>query len=181
MGHGIKLTTAEREALDGLRLTTSSADVFRNCLIILMSHSSDTIAVIAGRLGCSPETVKRIRRLYRMGGINALHPIKPPGRSSRATPAFRKALRKAALTSPLKLGYGFSTWNAARLGAHLAKTTGIHFSDVQIRRILHQEDLSFQRPKHTMKGKRNEAAFEKAGRQLDRLKKGRHSLVLRKF
>lgn len=180
MGYGITLTVAERDALDGLRLTTSSADVFRNCLIILMSHSDDTIATIAIRLGCSPETVKRIRKLYRMGGINALYPIKPPGRTSRATPAFRKTLRKAVQTSPLKLAYGFSTWTAARLAAHLAKTTGIRFSDDQIRRILHQEGLSFQRPKHTMKGKRDEAAYEKAGRQLDQLKKGRHSLVLRK-
>jgi transposase len=180
MAYGITLTIAERDALDGLRLTTSSADVFRNCLIILMSHSDDTIATIASRLGCSPETVKRIRKLYRMGGINALHPIKPPGRTSRATPAFRKTLRKVVQTSPLKLGYGFSTWTAARLAAHLAKTTGIRFSDDQIRRILHQEGLSFQRPKHTMKGKRDEVAYEKAGRQLDRLKKGRHSLVLRK-
>lgn len=180
MGYGIKLTDAERDALDGLRLTTSSADVFRNCLIILMSQSDDTIATIAERLGCSTETVVRIRRLYRMGGINALHPTKPPGRPSRATPQFRKALRRAVQTSPLKLGYGFSTWTAARLAAHLAKTTGIHFSVAQIRRVLHQEGLSFQRPKHTMKGKRDEAAYEKASRQLDRLKKGRHSLVLRK-
>jgi len=180
MGYGIKLTDTERNALDGLRLTTSSADVFRNCLIILMSDSKDTIASIAARLGCSPETVKRIRNLYRMGGINALHPIKPPGRPSRATPAFRKALHKAVRTSPLKLGYGFSTWTAGRLAEYLARTTGVRFSDDQIRRILHQEGLSFQRPKHTMKGKRDEALYEKARRQLDRLKKGRRSLVPQK-
>jgi transposase len=175
MGYGIKLTDAQRDALDGLRMTTPSADVFRNCLIILMSESNDTIATIAGRLGCSPETVKRIRKLYRMGGIHALHPVKPPGRTSRATPAFRKALGKVVRTSPLKLGYGFSTWTAGRLAEHMAKTTSIRFSDDQIRRILHQEGLSYQRPKHTMKGKRAEAAYETARRQLARLKKGRRS------
>jgi len=31
-----------------------------------------------------------------------------------------------------------------------------------VRRILHEEGFSSQRPKHTMKGKRNEAAYEKA-------------------
>ena len=180
MVYSIKLTDAQRTALEGLRLTTRSANVFRNCLIILMSESNDTIATIAGRLGCSPETVKRIRKLYRMGGINALHPIKPPGRTSRATSAFRKALRKAAATSPMKLGYGFSTWTAARLAEHMAKAAGIRFSNDQIRRILHQEGLSYQRPKHTLKGKRDEAACEKARRRLGRLKKGRPSLALRK-
>lgn len=180
MGYGIKLTDDQRDALDGLRMSTPSADVFRNCLIILMSESDDTIATIAGRLGCSPETVKRIRKLYRMGGIIVLHPIKPPGRTSRATPTFRKALRQVVQTPPLKLGYGFSTWTAGRLAEHMAKTTGIRFSDDQIRRVLHQEGLSYQRPKHTLKGKRDEAAYEKARRQLARLKKGRHNPAPRK-
>ena len=180
MGYGIKLTDGQRDALEGLRLTTPSADVFRNCLIILMSESNDTMATIAGRLGCSPETVKRIRKLYRMGGIHALHPIKPPGRTSRATPAFRKALGKVVQASPMKLGYGFSTWTAGRLAEHMARATGIRFSNDQIRRILHQEGFSYQRPKHTLKGKRDEAAYEKARRQLGRLKKGRHSPALQK-
>lgn len=173
MGYGIKLTCAEQDALDDLRSRTSSADVFRNCLIMALSNSSDTMAGIAERLGCSLETVKRIRKLYRMDGINALHPIKPPGRPSRATPRFRQAMKKAVATSPLKLGYGFSTWSAGRLAEHLAKTTGTRFSDDQIRRLLHQQDLSFHRPKHTLKGKRNERAYRKARRQLIALKKGR--------
>jgi transposase len=180
MGYGMKLTESERDAIEGLRVTTASADVFRNCLIILMSESNDTLATIGGRLRCSPETVKRIRKLYRMGGINALHPIKPPGRPSRATPAFRKALGKLVQTSPLKLGYGFSSWTAGRLAEHMAKVSGIRFSDDQIRRILHQEGLSYQRPKHTLKGKRDEAAYEKGRRQLRRLKKRRRSLTPRK-
>jgi transposase len=161
MGYGIRLTYAEQDALDDLRLRTSSADVFRNCLIILLSNSPETIPSIAERLRCSPETVKRIRKLYRMGGIDALYPIKPPGRPSRATPQFLAAMKKAVATSPL------------RLVEHLAKTTGIHFSDDQIRRFLHQEGLSFHRPKHTMKGKRDERAYRKARRQLATLKKGR--------
>lgn len=172
MAYAIQLTDTQVVALDGLRLSTPSADVFRNCLIILLSNSPATISSIAGQLRCSPETVKRIRKLYRMGGIDALYPIKPPGRPSRATPRFLEAMKKAVATSPLKLGYGFSTWSAGRLAAHLAKVTGVHFSDDQIRRFLHQEGLSYHRPKHTLKGKRDEAAYRKSRRQLARLKKG---------
>jgi transposase len=171
MGRGIKLTPAEADALDSLRLRTPSADVFRNCLIILMSDSRDTIASIAQRLRCGTDTVVRIRRLYRMGGIAALHPTKPPGRKSRATPAFLAKMKQAVATNPMDLGYGFSTWSATRLAAHLAKTTGIHFSDDQMTRLLHQAGYSFHRPKHTLKGKRDEAAYDKARRQLTRLKK----------
>lgn len=171
MGSGIRLSVGEREALDDLRFRTPSADVFRNCLILLLSDSRDTIASIARRLGCGTDTVVRIRRLYRMGGVGGLHPTKPPGRRSRATPAFLKKMKQVVDTNPMKLGYGFSVWSAARLAAHLAKETGIHFSDDQMRRLLHQVHYSFHRPKHTLKGKRDEAAYEKARGKLIRLKK----------
>ena len=171
MGRGIKLSLAEWDALDGLRFTASSADVFRNCLIILMSDSNSTIPAIAGTVGCSRETVKRIRKLYRLGGIDALHPTKPPGRKPRATPRYLESLKKTVQTSPLDLGYGFSVWSSNRLAAHMLKTTGVPYSDDQLRRILKQLGFSFRRPKHTMKGKRDEAAYDKARRQLARLKK----------
>ena len=171
MGHGIKLTEAQRDELDRHRMRATSADVFRNCLIILLSDSRDTIPSIARRLGCGTDTVNRIRRLYRQGGVQALYPIKPSGRIPRATPAFLREMKRAVQTNPLKLGYGFSNWSAARLAEHLAKVTGIRFSDDQLRRILHQEGFSIHRPKHTMKGKRDEAAYEKAKKKLARLKK----------
>jgi transposase len=92
MGRGIKLSDKEVDQLDSLRFRTDSADVFRNCLIILMSDAGDTIAAIARRLGCTTFTVNRIRRVYRQAGIDALRPVKPPGRPSRATPEFIAAM-----------------------------------------------------------------------------------------
>jgi transposase len=171
MGWGIKLTEEQWNELDRLRFTAKSADVFRNCLVILMSDSSDTISSIAEHLGCAADTVVRVRRLYRKGGIEALRPIKPPGRPSRATPGFISRMRQAVLANPTTLGYGFSTWSVARLAAHLAKTAGIRFSEGQLGRLLHRHGFSFQRPKHTMKGKRDEAAYEKSKAELMVLKK----------
>jgi len=171
MGQGLKLTDEQWDELDHLRFSTSSADVFRNCLIILMSDSRDTVASIGERVGCSRDTVLRVRRLYRRGGAAALRPKKPPGRSSRATPPFLQAMKEAVATCPLTLGYGFATWSAARLAAHLAKTTGIAFSADQMRRLLHREGYAMHRPKHTMKGKRDETAYTQAQGELKALKK----------
>ena len=53
MGRGIKLSDDQFDQLDRLRFSTDSADVFRNCLIILMSDAGDTIASIARRVGCT--------------------------------------------------------------------------------------------------------------------------------
>lgn len=171
MGHGIRLTPDQWDELDRVRFRTSSADVFRNCLIILMSDSRDTIAVIAQRVGCCTETVTRIRKLYRSGGVGALCPLKSTGRPPRATAAFIAQMKQALATNPQALGYGFSVWSATRLAKHLEKVTGLAFSDDQMRRILRKHGYSFQRPKHTMKGKRDEVAYEKARKQLIRLKK----------
>src|SRR5262245_43601877 len=171
MGTGFRLTNRQWDDLDHLRNTTGSADVFRNCSILLLSDGGHSIVGIAQLLGCSPETVKRIRRLYRDGGLDALTPKRPPGRTSQATPTFREVLAEAIQTNPQTLGYGFATWSTARLAAHLAQVTGITLSAAQVRRLLHEEGVSVHRPKHTMKGKRDEAAYEKANAQLRRLKK----------
>jgi transposase len=171
MGWGIKLTEAQWDELDRCRFSTGSADVFRNCLIILYSDSSDTISEIASRLGCGTETVTRVRRLYRKGGVAALQPARSPGRPSQATPKFIHQMKRAVQTNPMRLGYGFSNWSAARLAAHLDKVTGIRFSDDHMRRLLHQEGFSVHRPKHTLKGKRNESDHAAAKRKLARLKK----------
>ncbi len=56
MGRGIQLSDLEFHQLDHLRFWTSSADVFRNCLIILMSDAGDTIASIAEQVGCTTVT-----------------------------------------------------------------------------------------------------------------------------
>jgi len=173
MGRTIILTESQWDKLDRLRMSTASAYVFRNCTIILMSAVGRSKASISEDLGCCTDTVARVRRLYRQGGAKALHPIKPPGRPSRATPEFIEQMKLSVRTNPLTLGYGFSTWSAARLAEHLARVTRIRFSDDQLRRLLHQEGFSIHRPKHTLKGKRDEAAYQKAKKDLIRLKKKR--------
>src|SRR5438477_6970485 len=125
------------------------------------------------RMTCATDTVTRVRRLYRKGGIKALRPVKPPGRPGRATPEFLRQMSQAVQTNPLTLGYGFSTWSVVRLAEHLVEVTGVRFSDDQLRRLLHREGFSVQRPKHTMKGKRDEAAYQKAKGELMALKKKR--------
>jgi hypothetical protein len=98
MGYGITVTDEQWDELDRFRFSTSSVDVFRNCLIILMSHSKNTIACIAQRLGCSTDMVIRVRELCRQGGVAASRPIKPPGRRGGATPQFVQQMKQAVQT-----------------------------------------------------------------------------------
>ncbi len=61
MGYGISLSDDQWEEIERVRFSAGSSEVFRNRLIILYSHSRDTIEAIANRLGCSTDTVKRGR------------------------------------------------------------------------------------------------------------------------
>ena len=79
MGRGIKLSDNEFDQLDHLRFSTGSADVFRNCLIILMSDAGDTIASIAERVGCTTFTVKRVRQPVPHGGSTLCGRSNPQG------------------------------------------------------------------------------------------------------
>lgn len=170
-----KLSDKQWDELDRLRFSAGDAKVFRNCLIILMSdvEVGRSRNSIAEELGCSPGTVDGVRKRYREQGIAGLAPRKSTGRPPSVTPQYRAALGQAVQTPPQHFGYGFSVWSAARLGAHLKKTTGLAVSDERVRKLLREEGFSVQRPKHTMKGKRNEAAYQEAQEKLKRLKKGR--------
>lgn len=166
-----KLSSQQWETLDDLRFSTTDAAVFRNATIILMSAVGRSKPSIAYDLGCCVTTVDNARRRYRAQGLAGLERRKPTGRPSRATPEYRAALVALVETPPQTLGYGFSVWSLGRLNAHLARSAGTSFSDDQLGRILREEGFSLQRPKHTMKGKRDEAAYERARGELERLKK----------
>jgi transposase len=165
------LTAQQWDELDDLRFSTRDARVFRNATIILMSRAGQSKTVISQNLGCSPATVDNVRAAYRRDGVAGLKPASPPGRTSRATPEYRAAIRAAVATRPQDLGYGFSVWSVNRLRQHLKQQTGIELSEDQFRRILHQEGFSVQRPKHTMEGKRDEAEHDRAKAELRGLKK----------
>jgi len=174
------LDDAAWDALDEFRFSTRDADAFRNATVILMTAAGGSKFDIAEDLGCSAATVDNVRKRYRERGLAGLERRKPPGRVSRATPAYRAALRKAAQTPPQSLGYGFSVWSVQRLAKHLEKATKIALGDDRLRTILAEEGFSFQRPKHTMKGKRDEAAYERARGELKVLKKKRSARTLAK-
>jgi transposase len=146
--------------------------VFPNCLLIRRSHAGCSLAPIAAFRGWSADPLTRVRRLYCQGGLDALPPRDSPGRPRRATADFRSRLRPAVQTGPLQGGDGFAPWSSARRAEHRATPSGLRCSDDPRRRRLKQEGFSFQRPKHPLKGKRDEAASARAKQQLhDRKKK----------
>jgi transposase len=138
-----------------------------------MSADGATSRAIRQATGLAADTVTDIRRRWREHGLASLADAPRDGRPPKVTSAFRRELRDALNTSPLRYGYAFTVWSVARLNTHLQSLTGIGVCDEWLRRLILAEGFVFRRPKHTLKGKRNEKDFRQMQRRLHRLKKGR--------
>lgn len=173
MARRVRLTVQQIDELDTIRFKAKAAAVYRNATVILMSDAGRSKGSIAEALGCGTATVERVRRLYRTLGAIGLTPIKPPGRPSRLSKALREPVLQAIAADPRSLGYGFTTWTIPRLAQHLDKRCGLRAGVSTVRRVLAHEQFSLQRPKHTLKGKRDEQAHDAAQVSLKTLKKKR--------
>lgn len=167
----IRLTDVQIDELDVFRMRARTPVTYRNATIILMSDAGRSKVSIAETLGCGTATVERVRRLYQTLGIIGLTPIKPPGRPSRLSRALREPVLQAIQADPRTMGYGFSTWSIPRLAQHLERRHGLRAGISTVRRVLAHEQFSLQRPKHTLEGKRDERAHDKAQKGLKTLKK----------
>jgi transposase len=140
---------------------------------LLMSAEGATARAIRQATGLAGDTITDIRRRWQERALSSLDDAPRSGRRPKVTPAYRRELRDALRTSPLRYGYALTVWSVARLNTHLHRLTGIPVCDDWLRRLMHAEGFVFRRPQHTLRGKRNETAFRKTQRRLNRLKKGR--------
>jgi len=168
----VALNAWQRHRLQKIRDRASSPRIGKRAVCLLLSAEGVSSGAIREATGLSFDAITDIRRRWRRCGWVSLEDRARSGRPGRVTPAYRRELRQALNRGPPAYGYLFTVWSIPRLNAHLASRTGLHFCDESVRRLVLAEDYVFRRPKHTLKGKRDEKAFHKAERQLRRLKKG---------
>jgi transposase len=171
----VRLTPWERRMLLSLRDRPPSPRVGRRAACLLLSADGEPARRIARVTGMSPDAVTDVRRRWRDARGSRLRSLldKPrAGRPAKVTTAYRRELRRALDKGPLSFGYLLTVWSIARLRTHLKKVTGITVSRDWLRRLAHREGFIIGRPKHTLRGKRNEAQYRRARNRLNQLKKG---------
>jgi transposase len=169
----VRLKPWESRRLRQLRDHAPSPRVGKRAVCLLLSATGQTTSgQIAGITGLSLDAVTDIRRRWRSQGLRSVLDAPRAGRPPRVTSQYRKALRRALARGPRAFGYVFTVWSIARLTTHLQRRTGIAISRDWLRRLAHAEGFVVGRPKHTLKGRRNEREYRKARRRLHRLKKG---------
>lgn len=168
----VKLTSWQRQRLQQIRDNAPTPRIGKRAVCLLLSAQGACNKLISQVTGLSGDAVTDIRRRWQQRGMASLRELPRPGRPPKVTAEYRKQLRKAIRAGPLAHGYIFTVWSIARLNAHMQKTTGIKICNDWLRQLVLAEGFVYRRPKHTLKGKRNEKAFRRAQSSLNRLKKG---------
>lgn len=171
----IRLKPCERRMLLSLRDHPPSPRIGRRATCLLLSAEGEPARQIARVTGMSLDAITDVRARWRNARGDRLRTLldKPrTGRPAKVTMAYRRELRRALDKGPLAFGYLFTVWSIARLRTHLEKRTGIAISRDWLRRLAHDEGFVIGRPKHTLRGKRNEAEYKRARSRLSGLKKG---------
>lgn len=168
----VKLTSWQRRRLQQIRDKPPKPRVGKRAVCLLLSAEGAASELIAQVTGLSKDTITDIRRRWSERGMASLRDAPRPGRPPKVGPAYRQALRQAVHRGPQAFGYVFTTWSIARLNAHLQSRTATRICDDWLRQLVHAEGFVYRRPKHTLKGKRDEQAFRRAQKKLQRLKKG---------
>lgn len=169
----VVLRSWQRRRLRQIRDRPLSPRIVKRAICLLMSAEASSNQAITRATGLCSDAITNIRRRWQVHGMASLKDRPRSGRPPTITAAYRRELRKALRVGPRTYGYIFTVWSVARLNAHLKKTTDISVGESRLRQLIRAEGFVYRRPKHTLKGKRNEKAFRKAQRALSHLKKGR--------
>lgn len=140
------LTPAEQEWVRRLYDQTSHVGLKSRCHIILLSAQHYSVPQIASLLFSSEDTVARCIHVFNRSGLEAILPEARPGRPPKLTEELLKRLLELVAIDPRDLELPFSTWTAELLALALKEQAGIVVSESTVRRALHREGYSVQRP-----------------------------------
>ena len=172
----VRLNATERRQLELARRRARDPRVWKRATAILMSARGVLASMIARTVGVSLNTVTGYRHRWLKDGLFGLADRPRSGRPRTADSRYLRQLRRAVRTLPRRLGFAFNVWSCGRLAVYLERKTGKRISGAHLATLLRAMNYRFRRPKHTLKGKRNELQHDRAYRKLQRLKKGLSSL-----
>jgi transposase len=142
--------------------------------VVALSWDGERVPVIAGTLGCHPQTVRRRLHRFNAEGIDGLGDRPGPGRRPRITQAERSRLIALVKTTPPGKADWAGGWFAAadpgkpavwtlNTLTDAARADGIDVHRSQVRRILRAEGVRWRRPRSWASSKDPEFAAKEPG------------------
>jgi transposase len=136
--------------------TTTKPKLRLRSQIVLLAHQGRAVAEIAAIVFRSRDTVERVLKRFRQGGIAALPPRTAPGRGPTVTPAWKAELRQVIDLDPHTVGVRSANWTTSLLAVYLATRTGITVTAETVRLYLHAAGGVCKRPTWSLKRKAEE-------------------------
>lgn len=124
-------------------------------LMVLLRNDGKTYEEIMAFIGCSYRSVAHWCIHGNPDDLSSFKDGRAAGNYRKATPEYIAELLSVIEQEPIVFGYEFGRWTTSRLASHLAKTTEIQMSSVQVGRILKQKKYSYLWAKYSLEEKQD--------------------------
>jgi transposase len=124
-------------------------------LMLLLRNDGKTYEEIMGFIGCSYRSVAHWCIHGNPDDLESFKDGRAQGNYRKATPEYIAELLNVIEQEPIAFGYEFGRWTTSRLATHLATTTEIQMSSVQVGRILKQKKYSYLWAKYSLEEKQD--------------------------
>jgi transposase len=150
------LSNTHMAELRQLYNTTTNANLRLRYQMVLLAHQGRSVAEIATIVFRSRDTVERVLKRFRHGGVAAIPRRKAPGMVPTVTPEWKAELLRVIDLDPHTVGIQSANWTTGLLATYLAGTTQIAVTAETVRLYLHAAGYVCKRPTWSLKRKAEE-------------------------
>jgi transposase len=132
-----------------------------------------SLRTVARLLGVSLTSVKRWKRAWKTGGVEALAAKPNPGGPSKLSEEQKQELVGILLAGPVAAGYRTDLWTCGRVADVVRKKFRVQYNPGHLSRILHDLGFSPQKPKQVAREQDTQAVERWRKQDWPRIKKKR--------
>jgi len=110
-------------------------------------QAGKSLRTVAGLLGVHLSSVKRWKKAWKSGGVEALAAKPHPGGTSKLSKQQKQELVEILVAGPLAAGYRTDLWTCSRVAEVVRKKFRVQYDPGHLSRVLHDLGFSPQKPR----------------------------------
>jgi transposase len=163
-----ELLGKEKRSIRRFMRTTKEKEEYLRGMALLLRSKGRRVKEVARELGVCEGVIFKWQALFRNYGVEGLRTGKPTGRPPTKGDAAKKLIPGLMKKEPKLFGYLKGRWVVRDIASELKKE-GIEIGKSQVRQILEELNLSFKRPKLTVKS--NDSQYWRKAREVANYKR----------
>jgi transposase len=164
-----ELLGKEKRSVRRFMRTTNEKEEYQRGMALLLRSKGGRVKDVARELGVCEGVIYKWEALFRNDdGVEGLRSGKPTGRPPTKGEAAKKLIPGLMKKEPKLFGYLKGRWVVRDIASELKKE-GVEIGKSQVRQILEELNLSFKRPKLTVKS--NDSQYWRKAREVANYKR----------